>query len=168
MNRSSLGAIASVAYKEFLHSYRDRRVLLLLMILPPVFTLIFGHAFESGERKGVPVLLINKDDNPRTQRFIDLALTKETFAWKQQPPAAGGEEDLLGRGVRGALVIPEGWSASLTNGDPIPLQFFLDGGDTSTAEQLQPLLGAEVRPERVVPGRERGQLRALDGRRQDL
>ncbi len=137
MNRSSFGAIASVAYKEFLHIYRDRRVLLLLLILPPVFTLIFGHAFESRKRKGIPALLINKDDTPRTQRFIDLALTVDTFAWKQQSPTVGGEEDLLGRGVRGALVIPEGWSASLTNGDPLPLQFYLDGGDTNASEQLQ-------------------------------
>ena len=137
MKENSFGVIASVAYKEFLHIYRDRRVLLLLLILPPVFTLIFGHAFESGERKGVPALLINKDDVPRTQRFIELALTNETFAWKQQSPSAGGEEDLLGRGVRGVLVIPEGWSASLTDGDPLPLQFYLDGSDTSTAEQLE-------------------------------
>jgi len=137
MNRSSLGVIASVAYKEFLHIYRDRRVLLLLLILPPVFTLIFGHAFESGERKGVRTLLINKDDDPRTQRFIDLALTNETFAWKQEATGAGSEQDLLRRGVHGALVIPEGWSASLANGDPLPLQFYLDGSDTSTAEQLE-------------------------------
>ncbi len=137
MNRSSLAVIASVAYKEFLHIYRDRRVLLLLLILPPVFTLIFGHAFESGERKGVPALLINKDDDPRTQRFIDLLLTNETFAWKQEAAGAGSEQDLLRRGVRGALVIPEGWSASLANGEPLPLQFYLDGSDTSTAEQLE-------------------------------
>src|SRR3954469_12631580 len=137
MNRTSLSAILSVAYKEFLHIYRDRRVLLLLLILPPVFTLIFGHAFESGERKHVPALLINNDETERTQRFVDLALANETFAWKQQPPAAGGETDLLGKGVRAAVIIPPGWSASLTNGDPIPLQAYLDGSDTSTGEQLE-------------------------------
>ena len=51
--RSSLQAISSVAVKEFIHIYRDWRILVLLLILPPVFTLIFGHAFEStrGERR---------------------------------------------------------------------------------------------------------------------
>jgi len=44
----SLEAVASVAYKEFLHIYRDRRVLLLVLTLPPLFTLLFGHAFETG------------------------------------------------------------------------------------------------------------------------
>jgi len=137
MNISSIAAIASVAYKEFLHIYRDRRVLLLLLILPPVFTLIFGHAFESGERTDVPALLINADQTERTQRFADLVLANETFAWQQQAPGTGGETDLLGKGVRAALVIPSGWSASLANGEPLPLQLYLDGSDTSTGEQLQ-------------------------------
>jgi hypothetical protein len=38
----SLEAVASVAYKEFLHIYRDRRVLLLVLTLPPLFTLNRG------------------------------------------------------------------------------------------------------------------------------
>ncbi|MDP9253908.1 MAG: ABC transporter permease [Verrucomicrobiota bacterium] len=137
MKQFSLGAIASVAYKEFLHIYRDRRVLILLLILPPVFTLVFGHAFEIGELKNVPALLVNADQTPRTQRFIDLALTNKTFHWRQQSPQAGGEADLLGHGVQAALVIPAGWSQSLDNGDPKPLRLYLDGADTNTAQQLE-------------------------------
>ena len=137
MKRSSFGAIASVAYKEFLHIYRDRRVLLLLLILPPIFTLVFGHAFEVGEPTGIPALLINRDDTPRTQSFVDLALENKTFHWRTQAPTQAGETDLLGQGVQGTLVIPKGWSASLSNGDPMPLQFYLDGSDTNTAKQLK-------------------------------
>ena len=44
--RSSLQAISSVAVKEFIHIYRDWRILVLVLILPPVFTLIFGHDIE--------------------------------------------------------------------------------------------------------------------------
>jgi ABC-2 type transport system permease protein len=137
MKQFSLGAIASVAYKEFLHIYRDRRVLILLLILPPVFTLVFGHAFEIGELKNVPASLVNADQTPRTQRFIDLALTNKTFHWRQQSPQAGGEADLLGHGVQAALVIPVRWSQSLDNGDPKPLRLYLDGADTNTAQQLE-------------------------------
>ena len=136
MKFSSFAAIGSVAYKEFLHIYRDRRVLVLLLILPPVFTLIFGHAFESGERKNVPAILVNQDPTPATERFVELLRANETFAWRDQAPGDTDESDLLGRGVRAALVIPSGWSESLTNGDPIPLRLSLDGSDTSTAEQL--------------------------------
>ena len=137
MNRSSFSAIASVAYKEFLHIYRDRRVLILLLILPPVFTLVFGHAFEAGEMKDVPALLINRDVTPRAERFMELILTNKTFAWQTQPPSTTGEEDLLGHGVQAALIIPQGWSDSITTGAPVPLRLYLDGSDTNTAEQLE-------------------------------
>jgi ABC-2 type transport system permease protein len=137
MNWSSFSAIGSVAYKEFLHIYRDRRVLLLLLILPPVFTLIFGHAFEAGERTDVPALLINQDPTPRTQRFLDLVLVNKTFKWRQEPAKGAPQTDLLGQGVRALLVIPPGWSESLSNGEPIALRLNLDGSDTSTAEELE-------------------------------
>jgi ABC-type multidrug transport system permease subunit len=137
MNRSSFSAIASVAYKEFLHIYRDRRVLILLLILPPVFTLVFGHAFEAGEMKDVPALLINRDLTPRAERFMELILGNKTFAWQTQPPSFTGEDDLLGHGVQAALIIPKGWSDSITAGAPIPLRLYLDGSDTNTAEQLK-------------------------------
>jgi ABC-type multidrug transport system permease subunit len=137
MKRGSFSAIASVAYKEFLHIYRDRRVLILLLILPPVFTLVFGHAFEAGEMTNVPSMLINRDNTPRAERFVTLLLENKTFAWRVQPPALGDEEDLLGHGVQAALVIPAGWSESLANNDPIPLRLYLDGSDTNTADLLE-------------------------------
>lgn len=136
MNRS-LSAILSVAYKEFLHIFRDRRVLILLIILPPVFTLVFGHAFEAGEMTEVPALLINRDGSPRAERFMELILTNKTFAWQTQPPSTTGEDDLLRHGVQAALIIPKGWSDSVGAGAPMPLQLYLDGSDTNTAEQLE-------------------------------
>ncbi len=137
MNLSFFSAVASVAYKEFLHIYRDRRVLVLLLILPPVFTLVFGHAFEAGEMKDVPALLINRDLTPRAERFMELILANKTFAWQTQPPSMTGEEDLLGHGVQAALIIPKGWSDSISTGNPLPLPLYLDGSDTNTAEQLE-------------------------------
>lgn len=136
-NRSSIAAIASVARKEFIHIIRDIRVLLLLLILPPVFTIIFGHAFEVGEPQHVPAMLINRDSGERTQRFVDLILQSKTFAWRQAPPATANEGDLLGHDVEATLVIPEGWSAGLTNGDPKSLVLYLDGSDTNTAQALE-------------------------------
>jgi len=137
MKWPSLGAIASVAYKEFLHIYRDRRVLVLLVTLPPLLTLIFGHAFEASEMTSVPALLIDRDGTPRAQSFIDIVLKNKTFQWRKQSPGATDESDLLGHGVWAALVIPPGWSESLTNGDPKPLPLYLDGSDTNTATQLE-------------------------------
>jgi ABC-2 type transport system permease protein len=137
MNRRSISAIVSVAYKEFLHIWRDRRVLVLLVILPPIFTLVFGHAFEAGEMKHVPALLINRDQTERSEKFVKLLQDNKTFSWQTQPPTVTGEDDLLGHGVKAALIIPQGWSDSLANNDPIPLPLYLDGSDTNTADLLE-------------------------------
>ena len=137
MKSASLNAIASVAYKEFLHIYRDRRILILLLILPPLFTLIFGHAFEANEMTEVPALLINRDNTPLTQRFVDIVSKNKTFDWRRMPPTMTDEADLLGHHVQAALVIPSGWSESLRNGDPKPIPLYLDGSDTNTANELE-------------------------------
>jgi ABC-type multidrug transport system permease subunit len=137
MNSVSLHAIASVAYKEFLHIYRDKRVLLLLLILPPLFTLLFGHAFETSEISDVPALLINRDDNPRTQRFIDIVLQNKTFRWRPTSLDIANESDLLANRVQAALVIPQGWSDSLSAGNPKPLPLYLDGSDINTASAAE-------------------------------
>ncbi len=136
MKTLSVSAISSVARKEFLHIIRDRRVLVLLLILPPLFTLIFGHAFEAGEPMDVPALLINRDATEQTQRFIDIAKKNKTFAWRT-PPDARNPSDLIGHHVEAAVIIPPGWSAGLANGNPQPVQIYLDGADTNTASQLQ-------------------------------
>jgi ABC-2 type transport system permease protein len=137
MKGISMSAITSVAYKEFLHIYRDRRVLLLLLILPPLFTLLFGHAFENTQLTDVPALLINRDDTPRAARFIDIISKDKTFQWKRQAPGFNRDSDLLANGVKASLVIPTGWSDSLSNGDPKPLPLYLDGSDTNTAATVE-------------------------------
>src|SRR5882762_9059305 len=133
----SLEAVASVAYKEFLHIYRDRRVLLLVLTLPPLFTLLFGHAFETGELTGVPSLMIDRDNTPRAQEFIEIISKNKTFQWRMGTPDTRNESDLLGHGVQAVLVIPAGWNESLENGDPKPLLLYLDGSDINTADAVQ-------------------------------
>jgi ABC-2 type transport system permease protein len=133
----SLEAVASVAYKEFLHIYRDRRVLLLVLTLPPLFTLLFGHAFETGELTGVRSLLIDRDNTPRAQEFIDIISKNKTFQWRRGSPEIKNESDLLGQGVKATLVIPTGWKESLENGDPKPLLLYVDAGDINTADAVE-------------------------------
>src|SRR5437868_4526833 len=133
----SFEATASVAYKEFLHIYRDRRVLLLVLLLPPLFTLLFGHAFETSELTDVPCMLVNRDNAPRSQEFIDIISKNKAFRWRYGSPEIQNESDLVAYHVRATLVIPQGWNESLENGDPKPLLLYLDGGDINTADSVE-------------------------------
>lgn len=134
---ASLRAILSVARKEFLHILRDWRVLVLIISLPPAFTLLFGHAFETAKAVEIPTLLGDADHSPQSEKLIAKLRTNDTFAWRDWPTPSTDSPDLLRRGVLGALVIPKGWGASLTNGDPMPVRMILDGTDTNIAPQLK-------------------------------
>jgi ABC-2 type transport system permease protein len=133
----SFEATGSVAYKEFLHILRDRRVLLLVLTLPPLFTLLFGHAFETSELTGIKSLLIDNDNTPRSQELVDIIWKNKTFDWRRGSPDTKNPSDLIGHRVQVALVIPAGWNESLENGDPKPLLLYLDNGDINTASAAE-------------------------------
>jgi drug efflux transport system permease protein len=137
MNRASFAAITSVAYKEFLHIYRDRRVLLLVLILPPLFILLFGHAFESNQMTDVPALLVVRDHSPRTDRFLKIILKNDTFQWHRASPDITDEAHLLQHHVKASLVIPAGWGESLMNGNPKELPLYVDESDINTADAVE-------------------------------
>lgn len=134
--KASLQAIASVATKEFLHILRDRRIVALILILPPFFTLLFGHAFEAAELSDVPAILQNDDQSPESVKLVKFLSSKQKFKWRRKPAGSPATPNLLREGVEGALIIPAGWGKSLNNGEPMPLRFVVDGSDTITVNEL--------------------------------
>jgi len=133
---ATLRSTASVAKKEFLHILRDWRVLVLILSLPPAFTLLLGHAFENTASTDTPVVLRDSDQSEQSRALIDKLKADKTFAWREIAPETPGTINLLKAGVMMKVVIPPKWGESLHNGDPQPLQLTLDGIDTTTAPQL--------------------------------
>src|SRR5258708_16640612 len=164
----SWNAILTIAYKEFVHVWRDRRVLLLILVLPPFFTVVFGHAFGGAAIRDVPTMFFNADTGSESERFADLlhgqdiftALVegsddpdktqkdlhdllqtlKDTFIWKPWVGCSAGPRDLIKAGCGAATEIPSGWGQAIRDGKPIPIRSILDGSDTDTAPAVQGLL----------------------------
>src|ERR1700732_3781807 len=168
----SWNAILTIAYKEFVHVWRDRRVLLLILVLPPFFTLVFGHAFEGAAVRDVSTMFFNADGSNESQKFTDLLHSKDvlgalvegsdnpdkvrkdisdllqnlrdTFAWKPWVGDPKGPIDLVRNGADAAIVIPPGWGKSLQDGKPMAMRAVLDGSDTNTAPSVQAVLQTAV------------------------
>jgi ABC-2 type transport system permease protein len=133
----SLTGILSVAYKETLHILRDRRILVLVIALPPLLTLIFGYAFDSSSITSVPVSIQDRDMSDASQAFAQAVAPKEAFKWQPRPANGPEVPDLLRENVQGSLIIPRGWGESLKNGKPLPLALWVDGSDTTTGEEVK-------------------------------
>ncbi len=136
----SWSAILTIAYKEFIHVWRDRRVMFLLVVLPPFFTFLFGHAFEGTSLRDVPAMYFDADNSKESREFLDRVKAKDTFLWKAWRGDPKGQIDLFRAGVQAAIVIPEGWGDGLRNGEPLPIRLVLDGTDTNTAPSVQGVL----------------------------
>ncbi len=135
---------ASVAKKEFLHILRDWRVLVLILSLPPAFTLLLGHAFEDAATTDAPALLRDSDQSDESRKLVTQLRANKTFAWREWAPDSAASVDLLKAGALIAVEIPPHWGSSLNNGDPQPLRLTLDGIDTNTAPQLRGAVQEEL------------------------
>jgi drug efflux transport system permease protein len=137
-------AVVAIAYKEFVHVWRDRRVMLLLVVLPPFFTFVFGHAFENSTIRDVPAMYLDADHSQQSQEFLSLLKAKDIFNWRPWNGDAEGKIDLFPAGVEAAIVIPAGWGQGLRDGDPKSIRAVLDGTDSNTAPSIQGVLQATL------------------------
>ena len=90
-------SIGTIAHKEFIHVWRDRRILLSIIVLPPFFTLVFGHAFEEQQTlQDVPALLYDADRTTESARLIEQLKASKSFIWKEWSEPKTGVPNLLG------------------------------------------------------------------------
>src|SRR5215470_6529001 len=109
----SWNAVLAIAYKEFVHVWRDRRVMLLIIVLPPFFTFLFGHAFENSTIRDIPAMYFDVDQSKESREFLDLIKAKDAFNWLPWSGDPNGRIELFPAGVQAAIVIPGGWGRGL-------------------------------------------------------
>jgi ABC-2 type transport system permease protein len=114
----------------------------LFLFLPPVFTLLLGHAFEVGALSNVPATLLDRDQSSESKAFVERLRGNRAFAWK--PWSEGVENAVAKRNLAAAVIIPKNWGAGLHNGDPQPVELFADGADTNTAPEIEGNLQAAL------------------------
>jgi ABC-2 type transport system permease protein len=129
--------VGCVAWKEFLHLWRDKRLLLIVLVMPPLITILLGNAFEVTDLKGVPAWIDDRDKTPASHDFTAKLLKDDSFAFTPQAYPADRPELLPTHGIQGVVVIPPGWGDSLNTDKPLKLHLILDGSDTTTAPYLQ-------------------------------
>lgn len=125
------GAFA-ILIKEWAQIWRDPSTIGLVVVLPLLLMFLFGSAVSldtSATRTG----LVDRD---RSAASRDLAATfaqNRYFAVTEMAEIAPLRRALLEDRVRGIVVIPEGFGASLATGTPRDIQVITDGAQPNTA-----------------------------------
>lgn len=123
----------AVAIKELRQIRRDRRTLMILVVVPTFFLFLYGYALNFDVRH-VRTGVEDRDNSAESRRLI-AAFTRSTYfdivATTTNDAEAAG---LIDRGdARVVLVIPSGFGRALQSGDIAEVQVIVDGDNANSA-----------------------------------
>jgi ABC-2 type transport system permease protein len=129
-----LTIVGHVALKEFRQILRDRRSLILILVMPVLLTFLFGKALETGELRNIPSVVLNEDDSPESHVIVTAFSTYDEVKIQGDVRTLKEAQDLLAQGkIKAAIVIPKGFMKDIEAGGEAQLQLLLDGTDNNSA-----------------------------------
>jgi ABC-2 type transport system permease protein len=129
-----IGVIAHVARKELRQIWRDRRSLVLILVMPIVLTFLFGKALETGDLRQIPSVILNEDGSPESNVVVTALSSYDEVKIAGQVNSMGEAQELLAQGqIKAAIVIPQGFMRRIEAGEEAQLQLLLDGTDNTSA-----------------------------------
>lgn len=129
--------VLAVAIKEYRQIVRDRQSLVVLLVLPAMFLLLYGYALNFDIRH--IELIVHDRDHSADSRALISRFTSSTY-FDLVATAVGDDEveAALDEGrARVALVIPEGFGGRLRAGGIPDVQVLLAGENANTASTVQ-------------------------------
>lgn len=119
--------------KELRQTFRDKRMIGLLMIAPMIQLLVLGHAVNL-DVDHVPTLLADEDRTTESRAFLDGLTAGDAFRRVGVVDSAQTALTEVSAGrVPLAVVVPRGFAADLGARRPTGVQVLVDGGDSNRA-----------------------------------
>ncbi len=119
--------------KEFYQIKRDIRTIGLVIFIPAFMLIMFGYAL-SFDVKNITLTVYDNDRSLDSRRFIDNFSQTDYFTLRK---VTSGLQDidrtLDANDSTVVLMIPEGFSNKLHNGEKADIQFLIDGTNSNTA-----------------------------------
>jgi len=151
-----LAVIGHVARKETLQILRDRRTLILILVMPILLTFLFGKALETGELRNIPLVILNQDGSPESNVIATAFSTFDEVQIQGEVGTLREAQDRLAQGkIKAAIVIPQGFMRQIEAGGEAELQLLLDGTDNSSAPIVEGVAQRVIRrynAERAIRG----------------
>lgn len=129
----SFARIRLLIWKEVLQLSRDRLLIPIIFVMPILQLIMFGYVVGSDVRN-LPTAIVDYDRSEASRSLSSALGSAGYFVIGEHPSDERGLRPLMDTGeVQVALIIPEGFSASLDRGDQVPVEIVVDGSDSKTA-----------------------------------
>ena len=124
-------SLAAFVRKEFLHIFRDRRTMMILLLMPIVLIILFGYAITT-EIKRVPVAILDQSRDEVTQKMISHFVASEYFELYKMIDSEEEGQALFRQGkIRMVLIVESGKLKGESE-----IQLLVDATDPNEATQL--------------------------------
>ncbi len=129
----SLMRLYSIVKKEFIHIRRDKASLILALLMPVIFTMLFGYAVNT-DVETVNIAILDMDKTYESRELIDKFKATKYFVPTQYLKNTGQIKDaIMDRSVEVALVIPAGFGSKIAEGEKATTQVIINGVDPTIA-----------------------------------
>ena len=133
----------TIIKKEFLHIIRDARTLGLILALPAILLILLGYGV-SGEIKNIPIAVADLSKTDTSRRYVEYYTVSGDFSYKYDVLS---EEEIIAlidqEKVKAGLLIPENFGRAVDTGEPVSIQFYINGSaDPNITQAIQLKLSA--------------------------
>ena len=129
--------LLAVMRKEVRHVLRDPYALIGATLGTVVLMALLSYAI-SAEIENIPIAVTDGDRTPQSRAYLsrfDADVFFDIRVWTSSAEEA--RQRVASGDVRGAMIVPPGFAASLRDGEPACVQVIVDGTDPTVARKIQ-------------------------------
>ncbi len=128
-----LTVVRHIIRKEFIQTFRDKRMILPLFVAPVLQLILFGFAATT-DVKNISMGVLDYDKSRESRALVGNFLHTEAFRLDHSIGSIEEIDDLIQRGdIKVAVVIPSNFEKNLQTGRNTSIQIILDGSDANSA-----------------------------------
>jgi len=147
--------IKAVAWKEYLHIIRDKRTLVMIILMPLIQLVLYGYAINT-DVKHMATAVYDEDQTYFSRRLIEAFRESAYFDIDERIQSPEAMRRLLDRGkVVVGLHIPPNFTKDVLAGRSADLQLVIDGTDSNPANAAlntsRAVVAAFLEKEGLVP-----------------
>ncbi|MDR1833132.1 MAG: ABC transporter permease [Propionibacteriaceae bacterium] len=127
----------AICVKEFLHLWRDPRMLGSVLLLPVFMLMLFAFAI-SFDIRNVPTGVFDLDNTAASREYAQAFAASDLFTVKHQGGNLADVERLIDEGsITIALVIPAGFADELAKGEAAGVGVYVDGSEPNSGRMAR-------------------------------
>src|SRR5512136_1735741 len=123
--------IFSIIRKEFIQITRDRRTLIMTLLMPIIQMILLGYAANS-DVKNVPLVVLDQSRSSQSRALLDAFRTTGYFVINFEVTSEPDLQRLIDEGqAKTGLIIPPDYGQKVSRGQSVSVAFIIDGTDSS-------------------------------------